>query len=44
MQMEREFPAHSLMRIENQIQARHIFIDFKKYFVNINFFQLKKML
>jgi hypothetical protein len=42
MHMEREFPAHSLMRIENQIQARHIFIDLKKYFVNIIFFQLKK--
>jgi hypothetical protein len=30
MHVEQEFPAHSLMRIENQIQARHIFIDFKK--------------
>jgi hypothetical protein len=38
MQMEREFLAHSLMRIENQIEARHIFIDLRKYFVNIIFF------
>jgi hypothetical protein len=30
MHMEREFPGHSLMRIENQIQAKHIFIDFLK--------------
>jgi hypothetical protein len=44
MHMEQEFPAHSLMRVENQIQGRHIFIDLKKYFVNIIFFQLKKML
>jgi hypothetical protein len=29
MHMEQEFSAHSLMRIENQIQVRHIFIDFK---------------
>jgi len=29
MHLEQEFPAHSLMRIENQIQVRHIFIDFK---------------
>jgi hypothetical protein len=42
MHMEREFPAHSLMRIENQIQARHIFIDFKKSFVNMIFFSIKK--
>jgi len=44
MQMEREFPAHSLMRIENQIQARHIFIDFLLKKFNIIFLQLKKML
>ncbi len=29
MHMEQEFPAHSLMKIENQIQVKHIFIDFK---------------
>ncbi len=44
MQMEQEFPAHNLMRIENQIQAKHIFIVFKKYFVNIYFFQLKNVM
>jgi hypothetical protein len=43
MQMGREFPTHSLMRIENQIQAKHIFIDLN-FFFNIFFFQLKKML
>jgi len=43
MHMEREFPAHSLMRIENQIQARHIFIDLKKK-IQHNFFSIKKML
>ncbi len=30
MHMEQEFPAHSLMKIENQIQVKHIFIDLKK--------------
>jgi hypothetical protein len=30
MHMEQEFPAHNLMRVENQIQAKHIFIDLKK--------------
>jgi hypothetical protein len=44
MHMEREFPAHSLMRIENQIQAKHIFVDFKKKFVNIIIISIKKML
>jgi hypothetical protein len=44
MHVEQEFAAHSLMRIENQIQARHIFIDLKKNSINIIFFQLKKML
>jgi hypothetical protein len=29
MHMEQEFPAHSLMKIEIQIQIKHIFIDFK---------------
>jgi hypothetical protein len=29
MLVEQEFPAHNLMRIENQIQSRHIFIDFE---------------
>jgi hypothetical protein len=42
MHVEQEFPVHSLMRIENQIQAKHIFIDLKQNFVNIFFFQLKK--
>jgi hypothetical protein len=44
MHVEQKFPAHSLMIIENQIQARHFFIDLKKNSINIIFFQLKKML
>jgi hypothetical protein len=42
MHVEQEFPAHSLMRIENQIQTKHIFIDLKNKSTNIIFFQLKK--
>jgi hypothetical protein len=38
MHMEQEFPTHNLMRVENQIQARHIFIDLKNTFVNIILF------
>jgi len=41
MLVEQEFPAHSLMRIENQIQAKHIFIDLKKIYQH-NFFSIKK--
>ncbi len=37
MHVEQEFPTHSLMRIENQIQAKHIFVDLKKKFQH-NFF------
>ncbi len=40
MHMEREFPAHSLMKVENQIQAKDIFIDLKKKKFNNFFFQL----
>jgi hypothetical protein len=43
MYIEREFPAHSLMKLENQIQAKHNFIDLKKYFSKY-FFSIKKML
>jgi hypothetical protein len=44
MHMEQEFPTHSLMRIQNQIQVRHIFIDFKKILSTKIFFSIKKML
>jgi hypothetical protein len=44
MHVEQEFPAHSLMRIENQIQVKHIFIDLKNNSTNIIFFQSKEML
>jgi hypothetical protein len=48
MHMEREFPAHSLMKVENQIQAKDIFIDFKKkknqqFFFSIKFFFMKSL-
>jgi len=35
MHVKQEFLAHSLMKIENQIQDSHIFIDLKEYLVNI---------
>jgi len=44
MQVKQELPAHSLMGIENQIQAKHIFVDLKKKIVNIIIFSIKKML
>jgi hypothetical protein len=44
MHMEQKFPTHNLMKVENQIQARHIFIDLKNIFVNTIFFSIKKML
>jgi len=42
MLMEQEFPTHSLMRIENEIQVKHIFIDSKKNCQH-NSFSIKKM-
>jgi len=43
MLMEQEFPAHSLMKIENEIQVKRISL-IKRKIVNIIFFSIKKML